>query len=141
MAEVIRILDEQFSKSTFSLSSLFRDEQRRIIGLILKDTLSSVGASFKGVYENQAALMRFLSGLGVPVPPALLSAASIALNSQLQQAIERPEIDGTAVQSLVREAAANRVSLDDTTLEYRDAEAPRRTGGDTWRRNQTISKR
>jgi hypothetical protein len=118
MAEVIRILDEQFNKSTFSLSSLFRDEQRRIIGLILKDTLSGVGASFKSVYENQATLMRFLSGLGVPVPSALLSAASISLNNQLQQAIERPDIDGTAVQSLVKEAAANRVSLDDTTLEY-----------------------
>ena len=118
MAEVIRILDEQFNKSKFSLSSLFRDEQRRIIGLILKDTLSSVGASFKGVYENQAALMRFLGGLGVPVPPALLSAATISLNNQLQQAIERPEIDGATVQSLVREAAANRAPLDNTTLEY-----------------------
>ena len=118
MAEVIRILDEEFNKSKFSLSSLFRDEQRRIIGLILKDTLSGVGASFKGVYENQASLMRFLTGLGVPVPPALLSAASISLNDQLQQAIERPEIDGAVVQSLVREAAANRASLDNTTLEY-----------------------
>jgi alpha-amylase/alpha-mannosidase (GH57 family) len=118
MTEVIRILDEQFDKTHFSLSSLFRDEQRRIVNLILKDTVNSVGASFKGVYENQAALMRFLSGLGVPVPPALSSAATIALNSQLQQALERPEIDASAVQSLVKEAAANRIALDDTTLEF-----------------------
>jgi hypothetical protein len=118
MTDVIRILDEQFNKSRFSLSSLFRDEQRRIVNLILKETLHSVGASFKGVYENQATLMRFLSGLGVPVPPALSSAATIALNSQLQQALERPEIDQAAVRSLVREAAANRIALDDTTLEY-----------------------
>jgi hypothetical protein len=118
MAEVIRILDEQFNKSTFSLSSLFRDEQRRIVKLILKDTVASVGAAFRGVYENQAALMRFLSGLNVPVPATLLSAATIALNSQLKQALERPDIDGAVVQSLVREAAASHVSLDDTTLEY-----------------------
>ena len=117
-AEVIRILDEQFNKGTFSLSSLFRDEQRRIVGIILGDTMNSVGASFRGVYENQAALMRYLSGLGVPVPPALLSAASIALNNQLQHALERPEIDAVAVQSLMREAKMNGVSLDQTTLEY-----------------------
>jgi hypothetical protein len=118
MAEVMHILDEQFNKSRFSLSSLFRDEQRRIVDLILKDTLNSVSASFRGVYENQAALMRFLSGLGVPVPAALNSAASIALNSQLQRALERPEIDGAVVQSVVREAVANHVGLDDTTIEY-----------------------
>jgi hypothetical protein len=118
MPEVIRILDEQFNSSRFSLSSLFRDEQRRIVGLILKDTLQSVGASFKGVYENQAALMRFLSGLGIPVPAALNSAATIALNNQLQQALERPDIDAASVQGLVREAAANHINLDDTTIEY-----------------------
>ena len=118
MPEVIRILDEQFNSSRFSLSSLFRDEQRRIVGLILKDTLQSVGASFKGVYENQAALMRFLSGLGIPVPAALNSAATIALNNQLEQALERPEIDAASVQGLVREAAANHINLDDTTIEY-----------------------
>ena len=118
MPEVIRILDEQFDKSRFSLSSLFRDEQRRIVKLILKDTLNSVGASFRNVYENQAALMRFLAGLGIPVPPALSSAATIALNSQLQQALERQEIDVASVQSLVREAEMNRIHLDETTIEY-----------------------
>jgi alpha-amylase/alpha-mannosidase (GH57 family) len=57
-AEVIRILDEQFPASTFTLRSLFRDEQRRILDLILKDTLNSVSVSFGNVYENQAALIR-----------------------------------------------------------------------------------
>ena len=118
IAEVIRILDEEFKRSTFSLHSLFRDEQRRIVNLILKDTMSSIAASFRGVYENQAALMHFLSGLGVPVPAALLSAASIALHSQLQQALERPEIDAAAVKGLLREAETNHVALDATTLEF-----------------------
>ena len=118
MTEVIRILDEEFSKSRFSLSSLFRDEQRRIVSLILKDTMNSIGASFRNVYENQATLMRFLTGLGVPVPPALSSAATIALNSELQHALERPEIDYASVQALVREAAASHIALDDTTIEY-----------------------
>jgi alpha-amylase/alpha-mannosidase (GH57 family) len=118
MTEVIGILDEQFDKTRFSLSSLFRDEQRRIVNLILKDTLSSVGASFRGVYENQAALMRFLTGLGVPVPAALKSAAAIALNTELQQALEKPDIDGAAIQGLVREATGNQIELDATTLEF-----------------------
>ncbi|HTS11200.1 MAG TPA: DUF3536 domain-containing protein [Candidatus Limnocylindrales bacterium] len=117
IAEVIRILDEQF-KSTFSLGSLFRDEQRHIVNLILQDMLGSISASFRGIYENQAALMRFLSALGIPVPGALLSVAGIALNSQLIQALERPDLDAASVDSLLREARTTRVTLDATTLEY-----------------------
>ena len=118
VAEVIRILDEQFNTSTFSLRSLFRDEQRRIVNLILKDTLDSVSGAFRGIYENQAALIRFLSELGVPVPPALQYAASIALNSQLQHAFERPEIDAAEVKALLREEETNHATLDATTLEF-----------------------
>jgi alpha-amylase/alpha-mannosidase (GH57 family) len=117
-AEVIRILDEQFPRTTFALRSLFRDEQRHILDLILKDTLNSVSVSFGNVYEHQAALIRFLNSLSVPVPPALLAASTVAVNSQLQQALGRPDIDAAAVKSLLREAAVNHVALDTTTLEY-----------------------
>ncbi len=117
-AAVIRILDEEFRKSTFSLRSLFRDEQRHIIDLILKDTLGSVSGSFRSMYENQAPLMRFLNTLSVPVPPAFVSVASVALNSQLQQALERPDVDAAAVKALLREAELNKVALDKSTLEF-----------------------
>jgi alpha-amylase/alpha-mannosidase (GH57 family) len=117
-AEVIRILDEQFHASTFSIRSLFRDEQRRIINLILQDTLSSATGSIRGMYQSQAPLIRFLTALNVPVPDAFVSVAGIALNGQLQQALERPDIDPAAVQAFIREAELNRVKLDATTLEY-----------------------
>ena len=85
-ASVIRILDEQFHENTFSLRSLFRDEQRRIVDLILKDSLGTLSGSFRSMYEHQAPLMRFLNSLSVPVPPAFISLAGVALNNQLQQA-------------------------------------------------------
>jgi alpha-amylase/alpha-mannosidase (GH57 family) len=117
-ASVIRILDEQFHKSTFSLSSLFRDEQRRIIDFILKDTLGTVSGSFRSMYEHQAPLIRFLNTLSVPVPPAFVSVAAVALNSQLQQALDRPDVDAAAVKALLREAELNKITLDKPTLEF-----------------------
>jgi hypothetical protein len=117
-AEVIRILDEQFQRSTFSLSSLFRDEQRRIIGIILNDTVASLSGSFRKMYESQAALIRFLHSLAVPVPDAVRSVAAIALNSQLEQALEKPDIDVAGISGLLRETRLNNVQLDTTTLEF-----------------------
>ena len=118
-AEVIRLLDQVYGKNIFSLRLLFRDEQRKITNLILNESLNSAAAVYRTVFESQAPLIRFLNGLEIPVPHALKSAAEIALNSQLQQYIERPDLDTDSIQGLLREAAASKISLDSTTLEYK----------------------
>ena len=118
-AEVIRMLDQIYGKEIFSLRLLFRDEQRKIASLILKDSVNSASAVFTSVFENQAPLIRFLNGLEIPVPAALKSAAEIALNNQLQLALDRPELDVDGVHGLLREATASKIALDVTTLEYK----------------------
>lgn len=117
-AAVIRILDEEFSEHSFSLSSLFRDEQRKIVGLILNDSLTSAAAAYRTIYENQAPLIRFLNSLSIPVPSAFRAAADVAINSQLRQAIERSDVDGDNIQSYLKEAVTSQVTLDSTTLEF-----------------------
>jgi hypothetical protein len=117
-AEIIRVLDEAFPKRTFSLRSLFRDEQRRIINLVLAESLASSAAAYRSVYESQAPLIRFLYDLSIPVPGALKSAAEIALNNQLRAAFERPDLDASSIQGSLREVAASHVELDVATLEF-----------------------
>jgi uncharacterized protein DUF3536 len=117
-AAVIRILDEEFSEHTFSLSSLFRDEQRKIVGLLLNDSLTSAAAAYRTIYENQAPLIRFLNSLNIPVPPAFKAAADVAINSQLRLSLERPDVDIDNIQSNLKEAANSQVPLDTTTLEF-----------------------
>jgi alpha-amylase/alpha-mannosidase (GH57 family) len=117
-AAVIRILDEEFDEHSFSLSSLFRDEQRKIVALILNDSLTSAAAAYRTIYENQAPLIRFLNSLNIPVPPAFKAAADVAINSQLRKSIERSDIDGDNIQASIKEASTSRVPLDETTLEF-----------------------
>jgi len=117
-AEMFRLLDKIYGKETFSLRTLFRDEQRKITSLILNESLNSAAAVYRTVFESQAPLIRFLNGLDIPVPKALQSAAEIAMNSQLLQQLERPELDSDSIQGLLREAASSKIALDETTLEY-----------------------
>lgn len=117
--EAIRLIDQIYNNHTFSLRQLFRDEQRKIANLILNDSLASAAAVYRSVFESQAPLIRFLNGLEIPVPKALKSAAEIALNNQLQDVLDRPELDVDSIQGLLREATATRVALDTTTLEYK----------------------
>lgn len=116
--EVIRLLDEGFGKNLFSLRSLFRDEQRKILRLILSDTLADAEAAHRSIYEPHAQLIRFLNDLGIPVPKAFQMAAEIALNSQLRQAFRNSEVDSDGVRSLLKEASSTHIQLDVPTLEY-----------------------
>jgi alpha-amylase/alpha-mannosidase (GH57 family) len=118
-AEVIRLLDQAYGRNIFSLRQLFRDEQRKIANLILKDSVNSAAAVYRTFFESQAPLIRFLNGLDIPVPNALKSAAEIALNNQLQQALDRAELDFEVIRGLLREAASEKITLDSTTLEYK----------------------
>jgi alpha-amylase/alpha-mannosidase (GH57 family) len=118
-AEVIRLLDQVYGSHIVSLRQLFRDEQRKIMNLILNESLNSAAAVYCTFFESQAPLIRFLNGLDIPVPAALKSAAEIALNNQLEQYLERPDLDLESIQGLLREAAATKISLDSTTLEYK----------------------
>jgi alpha-amylase/alpha-mannosidase (GH57 family) len=117
-AEVIRLIDEMFPDHKISLRNLVRDEQRKITDLILNDSLNSAAAAYKAIYENQGAMMRFLDSLNIPIPAPFKSAAEVALNSQLHQAVDRPEIDADTIRSFLKEAASSHVTVDTTTLEY-----------------------
>ena len=116
--QVLQALAEKFGSNTFSLRTLFRDEQRKIVDLILKESLATTAAAYRNIYDNQGPLIRFLTGLGIPVPPAFQSAAQIALNSQLKQAFEQPEPDLDAIQGYLKEAAASNIALDVSGLEF-----------------------
>jgi hypothetical protein len=116
--EVVRLLDKRFGEKTYSLRSLFRDEQRRIVRIILSSTVAEAEAAYLQLYEHHAALMRFINTLGTPMPREFTAAVEYAINSLLRRACASDELDGERIRNLLREAQAGNVSLDKTTLEF-----------------------
>jgi uncharacterized protein DUF3536 len=116
--EVIRLLDKRFGEKTYSLRSLFRDEQRRIVRIILSGTVAEAEAAYLQLYEHHAALMRFLSSLGTPMPREFTAAVEYAINSLLRRACGAEELDEERIRSLLREAQVGSIALDRTTLEF-----------------------
>jgi len=115
---VIRLLDSHFLELTYSLRSLFRDEQRKILNLILESTLAEAEAAYRQVYERHALLMRFLADLGVPLPKAFRTAAEIVLNVDLRRAFQADEPDSERIRSLLEEAATRQAEIDAPGLAY-----------------------
>jgi alpha-amylase/alpha-mannosidase (GH57 family) len=118
LAQVIRQLDRFFGDVSYSLKSLFRDEQRRILDLILASTLAETEDEFRDVFLHHAPLMRFLQSLGTPLPKAFQAAAELVLNVDLRRAFEEPLVDSEEVERLLEETRALGVDLDTVGLSY-----------------------
>ena len=116
--EVIRQLDRYYGRSDYSLTSLFTDEQRRIIELILVSTLKDIESSLTTIYEDHASLLHYLSQAGLPKPPALTLAAGFAVNAGLRRALESDPIDQALLRSFLSLAKADQVPLERATLSY-----------------------
>ncbi len=118
LPEVIRQIDHYFGQTTYSLNSLFADEQHRILRTILDATLSEVENSLRRIYEDHASLLHYLTESGMPKPAALALAAGFALNAGLRQAIEAERFDAVLIQTLLQRAKTDQVTLDEQLLGY-----------------------
>jgi hypothetical protein len=117
--EVIRILDRYFGESTYSLRSIFHDDQRKILSMVMNSTLAEAEAVYRKLYETHAPMMRFVIDLGVPLPRAFSMAAEFALNSSLRTAFEDLEnLDLARINSLLHEAKTDDIPLDAPPLEF-----------------------
>jgi len=116
--EVIRMLDRFYGHVDYSLTSLFTDEQRRIIQIILNSTLSDIENSVSRIYEDHASLLHYLSQAGLPKPPALTLAAGFAVNAGLRRALEADPVDQSQLRSFLSLAKADQVPLETPTLSY-----------------------
>ena len=116
--EVIRLLDRYYGRVDYSLTSLFTDEQRRIVQLILNSTLWDIENSLTTIYEDHASLSHYLSQAGLPKPPALTLAAAFAVNAGLRRALESDSIDQALLRSFLALAKADQVPLETANLSY-----------------------
>jgi alpha-amylase/alpha-mannosidase (GH57 family) len=118
LPELIRCIDGYFSGTLYSLTSLFADEQHRILKSILDHTLADVESSLMRIYEQHATLLDFLGDANVPVPHALAVTAGFALNASLRRALEADTYESAEITRLLRRADIDHVALDSALLSY-----------------------
>jgi alpha-amylase/alpha-mannosidase (GH57 family) len=113
--EVVRRLDQSFDGAEgaiYSLRSLFRDEQRRILDQILQSSFQQAEAGYRAIFDQHGPLMRFLASLGMPVPRAFSAAADFVVNQSLREALSADVPNLEHVRALLAEAERLQVDLD-----------------------------
>lgn len=116
--QTIRLLDRHFGASSFSLKSLFKDEQRRILEQILANTREDLESRFRLIAERYTPLMKFLQEIGAPLPNALQTTADFILGAQIIREFESEQTDVHRLRNLLDEARQRNVNIFHSELSY-----------------------
>lgn len=118
--DAIQRFQECFQKDTYTLGALFKDEQQRVLNRIVETERIEAEEAFRQIYPRVIAALRTLTtvGLSLSIPLSFYAIAEFALNTQMRQALAEPEVNLALIESLTADAAAAKVKLDATTLEY-----------------------
>lgn len=115
--ETLQLMEKLISETGYSLQTLFRDQRRRIIEEILGVTLENALGVYRQIYETNVPLLRFLKEAGLPAPEPLREAARYVSNVDLEQLIEKEDMDPGEIHQAILDAELSNVALDAPTLE------------------------
>jgi alpha-amylase/alpha-mannosidase (GH57 family) len=118
LAELVRLIDKNFGSDTYTLRLLFRDEQRKILGVLLEEATNQARALYRDFHDEHARLIRFVTELGVPLPRRFRLAVDFTLNSDLLDAFSSDEIDLNKAREILEEIRRTEVKPDAVTLEF-----------------------
>ena len=118
LPEMIRVMDRHFGDVHYSVEHLFRDEQHNILNQILGNPRDEIYGTLRHITEYYAPLRRFMADLRSPPLKALVMAAEIVLNAELQKQFQGDSVDVERVRSLLAECAASKVTLYADDLAY-----------------------
>ncbi len=118
LSEAKRVFARNFGSREYSLSSLFRDDQRRILKILLDSTLAEMEGTLRTIYRDHISLLRYLAATGMPKPQSLMLAAQFSLNADLQRTIKSAPLQADAIRQLLAEASGAQISFDTVSLSY-----------------------
>lgn len=89
LADVATFAVQEFQGEIHRLGDLFIEEQRRIVGIVLKDRFADYQQSFDRLAEPDEDLVFQLGRLRYPIPKAIRAAATVRCDHLIAEAIGR----------------------------------------------------
>ncbi len=116
-ASVLRQMDTVFGAHSYSLLNLFRDEQRRITDLVIREKMEEFEHAYRTMYDNNNVLAGFLQEAGIPVPRIFLTTAEFILNFDMEKGFSEEKINEEKIFSIIQDIKKWNISIDAVKLE------------------------
>ncbi|MFO0890106.1 MAG: DUF3536 domain-containing protein [Isosphaeraceae bacterium] len=133
LADVMTLVNGEFPGRPHRLDDLFKDEQRRVIGIVLADRFEDYERAFEHLANQDEDVLNRLGQMNYPIPKPLRAAASSFIDHHLVSGIARlergDEVNLSELEHLRERGRAWGYQLETAVLEKTLAEALGRTLG------------
>jgi len=119
---VVRLMDQYFDGSIYSLWHLFKDEQKSVLDQILALTYEGIESAYRQIYENNLTIMNYYHELQHKIPRPFLAAAEYIINIDLKRIFEDENLDKAKLKRLIDEVDRWSVNIDSTTIGFKVSE-------------------
>lgn len=116
--EIFNLMDIYFGNHNYSFRHLFRDEQRSIMELVMRDTLRKTDFSMQQIYEDSFPLLQTIKDVNMTIPNRLKMPVDLAVNNKLIKKLEYDTLYIDKFRRLLKTAEEIDVSLDLVTLDF-----------------------
>lgn len=101
MTEIIRALDEKFGKEYFTLKDIFIEERKKILQILLKDTLTKFADNYREMYDQGKGSIYHMQNLGLEIPNEFKISAGYALSKRFNDLLENS--DGFVEENIIQQ--------------------------------------
>jgi hypothetical protein len=116
LADMTRLIGENFPQGSYSLWHLFKDEQRKIIDQIFATASEEMISSFRQIYNHHSAILDVTTRLRAPLPQAFVTVAQSVLNNDISRALKAAPVDAAGLRRAAELIGRYSLSIDRSAI-------------------------
>jgi alpha-amylase/alpha-mannosidase (GH57 family) len=101
MNEAILQFPKYFGANNYSLKDVFRDDQIKILNIIVQDAVKKATELNEIIYRDNLAFLHFMNGIRIPTPKTFRTATEIVLNDKIRKILKSEEINLEELNNLI----------------------------------------
>ena len=113
LGDVLSIMQTYFGEDRYTLWQLFKDEKRKVLDMITKQSMGELEESLRRVYNRDYPLVNALSNNDIPIPRAYTTTFEYILNADLINCFQTERINVKELERIIGELAKWELSIED----------------------------
>jgi alpha-amylase/alpha-mannosidase (GH57 family) len=113
LGDVIGLMQTYFGPEKYTLWQLFKDEKRKVLDMITRQSMDELEYSLRRVYNHDYPLLTALDNNDVPIPNAYRTTFEYILNADLLKWFKSERINTKELERIIGELEKWKLSIDD----------------------------
>lgn len=118
LAEVIQLISQHFGASSFSFWQLFKDEQKKVLQLLVSQETAQAEAALKQIHDRNYNLMNVLQRVNIHMPMLFRKNLELVVNNQLRRIFQEPDVKAAELKRISEEVSKWDISLDEDVIAF-----------------------